>query len=211
MSFGTRKGSEPLHVMCNPITGEVSLVNNTFDQQRNLMVVMKAYTVDGKETLIDQTIAYMEPSSVKKITTIKTTMDKLFDEDGGFIALELQDMDKNVLSNNIYWMPNKDGEYTGLNKMKNVDVSCTAKRISPDQIEVSISNAIGNPVAFFSRVSLIDDKTGERILPAFYDDNYVSVLPGETIKVKVGYNNKKDESLAVTVKGWNVNEWKGKL
>ena len=209
--FGTRKGSEPLHVMCNPITGEVSLVNNTFEQQRNLMVVMKAYTIDGKETVIDQTIAYMEPSSVKKITSIKATMDKLFDEDGGFIALELQDMDKNVLSNNIYWMPNKDGKYTGLNKMKNVDVSCTAKRISPDQIEVSISNANGNPVAFFSRVSLIDDKTGERILPAFYDDNYVSVLPGETIKVKVDYNNKKDESLAITVKGWNVNEWKGKL
>lgn len=209
--FGTRKGSEPLHVMCNPVTGGVYIVNNTFEQQRNLMLIIKAYDIDGKETIVDQTVAYMEPSTVKKITTIKGAMNRLFNEDGGFLSLEIQNQNKEVLSENIYWLPNKEGKYTGLNRMKNVDVTCTAKRISSDQIEVSISNAVNNPVAFFSRISLIDDKTGERILPAFYDDNYVTVLPGETVKVKVDYGSKKDQPLAVTVKGWNVNESKVKL
>lgn len=208
--FGTRKGSEPLHVMCNPVTGMVSVVNNTFDQQRNLMVVMKAYDIDGNETFIDQTITYIEPSTVNKIASIKGKTKDIFDADGGFLALELQDLDKNVLSKNLYWVPNKDGNYTGLNKMKKVDVTCSAKRISPETIEVSISNPKGNPVAFFSRVSLIDDKTGERILPAFYDDNYVSILPGETITVNVDYTQ-TDITPAITVSGWNVKESKIKL
>lgn len=209
--FGTRKGSEPLHVMCNPVTGMVYAVNNTFDQQRNIMVVMKAYDIDGDETFIDQTITYIEPSSVNKIMSVKPKIGTLFDEDGGFLSLELQDLDQNVLSKNIYWLPNKDGKYTGLNKMKKVDVTCSAKRISPETIEISLANAEGNPVAFFSRISLIDDKTGERILPAFYDDNYVTILPGETVIVKVDYNKEDGVIPALTVSGWNVNECKTKL
>lgn len=208
--FGLRTGSAPLHAMCNPVTGMVNVVNNTFDQQRNLMLVMKAYDIDGKETFIDQTLVYMEPSSVKKIVSVEQKITPLFQKDGGFLALELLDVDQNLISRNVYWYPNAEGRYTGLNKMKQIDVTCSTKQVSPTEIEVSISNAEGNPVAFFNRVSLIDSKTGERILPAFYNDNYVSVLPGQTIKVKVEYQPEKGLEPAVTVKGWNVNEWKSK-
>lgn len=209
--FGLRTGSAPVHAMCNPVNGSVHVANNTFFQQRNLMLSAKAYDIDGNETVIDQTVVYMEPSSAKRIMSIQGAKNRLFKEEGGFIALELRDVNKNLLSRNVYWYADENGKYSGLNRMKEVEVKCSAKRVSEGEIEVSISNAKGNPVAFFSRVSLIDSKTGERILPAFYDDNYVSVLPGETIKVKVEYYPTKGITPAIQVKGWNVKEANVKL
>lgn len=202
--FGLRKGSESVHVMCDPTTKMVYLVNNSFEQLRDLMVVMKAYDMDGKETLIDQTFAYMEPSMSKKIQSVSVKADPILKDNGGFIYLQLFDKNKNLLSDNFYWFPNGEGKYSGLNSMKSTTIEMKTKTLSAGKIEVTLSNAVGNPIAFFNRVSLIDAKTGERILPAFYDDNYVSVLPGNSKTVVVEYTPKQEQSLQVEVKGWNV-------
>ena len=53
------------------------------------------------------------------------------------------------------------------------------------KVEVTISNAKENPIAFFYRLSLVNTATKQRILSAFYSDNYISVLPGETKKLKL--------------------------
>ena len=61
-----------------------------------------------------------------------------------------------------------------------------------------------NPVAFFNRVSLVDAKTKERILPAFYSDNYVSVLPGTEKTITIEHTSTHAFKPLVTVEGWNV-------
>jgi hypothetical protein len=43
-------------------------------------------------------------------------------------------------------------------------------------------------------------------LPAFYSDNYISVLPGENKKIEIDYTPAANENAAVEVKGWNVEE-----
>jgi hypothetical protein len=60
-------------------------------------------------------------------------------------------------------------------------------------------------VAFFNRVSLIDSNTKKRLLPVFYSDNYVSVVPGEERTVVLDYTP-GNAPVAVTVSGWNVSE-----
>ena len=57
-------------------------------------------------------------------------------------------------------------------------------------------------MAFFNRIALIDAISGKRILPAFYDDNYISILPGESKTITIEYTGK--EKTAVEVYGWNV-------
>jgi len=74
-------------------------------------------------------------------------------------------------------------------------------------VAVTLSNAAGNPVAFFNRVALINSNNNERILPSFYDDNYVSILPGESKTITVEYTGKQS-NLAVEVYGWNVEKQK---
>jgi len=82
-----------------------------------------------------------------------------------------------------------------------------AKKAGPGKIEVTLSNAAGNPVAFFSRIALIDPRTKKRILPAFFSDNYISIVPGAGRTIIVDYTPAAGSPMPViSVKGWNVAE-----
>jgi len=203
--FGLRKGSEVLHAMFNPVDGSVMMVNNGFEARRDLMLVIKTYDMQGKESLVDQSLFYIEPSQVKKYGSIKARVDELFREKGGFLRTQILDTGKKVLSDNCYWIPDAAGNYSGLQEMGQASLRVEARRISDGKIEVILSNPSGNPLAFFNRISLIDAVTKERILPAFYNDNYVTVIPGETLKTNLEYNSLPGKrKMAIEVKGWNT-------
>ena len=62
-------------------------------------------------------------------------------------------------------------------------------------------------LAFFNRLSLVDPATKKRLLPVFYSDNYVSVLPGETKTITLEYTPKPGAATPqVSVSGWNTAE-----
>jgi hypothetical protein len=49
-------------------------------------------------------------------------------------------------------------------------------------------------------------KSGERVLPVSYSDNYVSLVPGDakTITIEAGTSQFNGEDALVVVDGWNV-------
>ena len=201
--YGLRKGSEPLHIMLNPIDSMVSVVNNGFSTHNSLMIQAKAYDMDGKEYFYSQVFNSIGPSSVRKFFPLTDFLTKLDKKEGVFVSLKLMNEQQQVLSENIYWMADKDGTYKGLQNIKQTQPTITALKKDKHKVAVTLNNANGNPLAFFNRVALINKQTGERILPAFYDDNYVSVLPGESRTITVEYPGDED-NLAVEVYGWNV-------
>ena len=61
------------------------------------------------------------------------------------------------------------------------------------------------PLAFFVRLRLQDAHTGKPIRPAFYDDNYISLLPGESRTIAIEYDGAiSPKQTKLTVDGWNV-------
>lgn len=55
--------------------------------------------------------------------------------------------------------------------------------------EVKVTNLASSPaVSFATWVQLRHPRSGERILPALYDDNYFMLLPGETQTVHVEFD-----------------------
>lgn len=206
--YGLRAGSRPLNLMCNPVDGTVMLVNNGFKQHRDLMVVIKSFDMAGKEKLITQVFAYMEPSSVKKILSVKKELDEMGKDDGAFLLLQVLDKDQKVLCNNFYWFPDQNGKYSGLGKMKQAAVVTEVKTTGRGKIEVKLRNPSHSPVAFFNRISVLDQSTGKRILPSFFDDNYVSVVPGSEKTIRIDYPASSTIVPVVSVKGWNVAEQK---
>jgi len=193
--FGLRSGSESLHSMYNPTDGTVMVVNNSFEAKHNIMLVAKSYDMDGKETTIMQVFCFMDPSSIKKIESIKRKVDELSAKKGSFLSLQLLDEHQKLLSNNLYWIADNKGMYSGLNELKSVQLNTSAKQLKPGKIEVTLTNPANNPVSFFNRISLVDAGTKQRILPVFYDDNYFSVLPGAEKKIIIDYNNKKGAAI----------------
>jgi mannosylglycoprotein endo-beta-mannosidase len=117
------------------------------------------------------------------------------------------DQKKQILSENLYWFANSAGDYTGLQQMNVAQIKAEALKISEGKIEVRISNPVDEPLAFFSRISLVNEQTYERILPVFYSNNYISVLPGEEKTVIIDYTpSKQADKVLVSLKGWNVKE-----
>ncbi|RZK91214.1 MAG: glycosyl hydrolase, partial [Pedobacter sp.] len=200
--YGLRKGSEPLHVMMNPLDSMVTVVNNGFLTRDNLMVQAKVYDMDGKDYFYSQVFNSIGPSSVRRFFPLNDYLKKLDKKDGVFVSLRILDESQKVLSENLYWLPAKDGEYKGLQKMKSVAPEVKATQNVKGKVLVTLTNSAGNPVAFFNRIALIDAASGKRILPAFYDDNYISILPGESKTVTVEYPG--NQKTAVEVYGWNV-------
>jgi len=193
--------------MMNPLDSMVTIVNNGFTTKNNLMVQAKAYDMDGKDYFYSQAFNSVGPSSVRRLFPMNEFLTKLDKKEGVFVSLRILDQKQNILSENIYWLPGKDGEYSGLKSMKKAPLKVSAIDQKSGKVTVTLSNANGNPVAFFNRVALINGNTGERVLPAFYDDNYVSILPGESKTVTVEYKGKQS-NLAVEVYGWNVEKQK---
>jgi hypothetical protein len=192
--------------MYDPTDGMVMVANNTFKSHTNMMLVAKAYDMDGKEKMLTQVFSDVTSTTVKRYLSLKGEMNKLAKDKGAFLCLQLLDKDKKVLSENIYWIPDGNGNYSGLQSMSKGNLSASAKYLSTDKVEVTLTNTGNGPLAFFNRLSLTDADTKQRVLPAFYSDNYITVLPGEEKKVIIDYKNSAKRNLTVTIGGWNVVE-----
>ncbi len=56
------------------------------------------------------------------------------------------------------------------------------------------------------RLKAVREKSGDRILPALYSDNYFALMPGErrTIRTDLKVADTRDERPRIVVEGFNV-------
>jgi hypothetical protein len=68
-----------------------------------------------------------------------------------------------------------------------------------------LKNASAHP-ALLVRLKAVRARGGDRILPAIYGDNYVSLMPGEsrTIVTEVLHADTRGEDPAIVVEGFNT-------
>ena len=204
--YGLHHANEPLHVMRNPADGMLMVVNNTFYPCHDLMVQARIIDRAGKDSLVFQWFVEMSPNSVQKIDTVRSSLQAIASE-GGFLNLRLLDASRQMLSENLYWLPDSTGVYAALQHMAEANVKAEARRVTEGRIEVSIENPIGGPLAFFLRIALVSEGSKERILPVFYRDNYVSVMPGEKQILSIEHSPQVGPLDAlVSISGWNVRE-----
>jgi hypothetical protein len=202
--YGTRKGAESLHIMYNPLDGMVTGVNNTFNYERDMMLEVRTFDRLGHDSVLTKVFVEIGPASIQKYLSVKPMVDQLRKKEGVFLSLRLVKAGGQIVSDNFYWLPNEDGKYNGLAQLPSAGLHCSAKRIKPGVISVTLKNPADGAVAFFNRVSLVNAQH-ERILPVFYDDNYISVLPGETKTIEIsGENVVKEGKAQVEVYGHNV-------
>jgi len=119
-------------------------------------------------------------------------------------VLRLLNTQQQIISDNIYWLPDSSGNYSGLQKMAKAGLQVAARTSATGKIEVTMTNPGNGPVAFFNRVSLVDTQTKKRLLPVFYSDNYVSILPGEQKTITIDYTPVAGNTPLVELRGWNV-------
>jgi hypothetical protein len=109
------------------------------------------------------------------------------------------------VSDNFYWWAADEASFREMNSLARatVAVSASAGEAGGErQATVKLKNT-GSTAALMIKLTLTDAATGERILPAYYSENYISLLPGEeravTVAVPAG-----DTKPAIGLRGWNL-------
>ncbi len=123
------------------------------------------------------------------------------------VNLELRNSSGEVVSRNFYWLGADNASYRRLNRLPAASLSATAKSTrAGDNIRVRVelrNTAIS--VSLANKLTLLNAADGSRILPAYYTDNYVPLLPGESRKIEIEYPAKSASGPAqVALRGWNL-------
>jgi beta-mannosidase len=206
--FGTEKGCEPIHIQYDPVSSSVEVVNNTGQPLSKVRASVAVYGVDGKSLVNRSSILDVAASSVRSALSLKPSD---LSAKIQFLKLELRDTNGALLSDNFYWEPSNDSpnRLVDLQDLPVAGLSFSTRMLTAPagvtRFEVTIRNP-GNHVALMTHLQLRRGYSGLRVLPVFYSDNYVSLLPGETRKITVEARSSDfaREPIQLAVDGWNV-------
>jgi hypothetical protein len=196
-----------VHIQFNEGNAQVQVINNLPDAVKNAKVHVSVYNLDGTLAFEHKIKVTAKPDVATNLGAIKfpSTVSAVH-----FIKLELHDAAGRQLSSNFYWrsLPEHPDDFSDLNKLAKVTLD--AKVASEDaEGKRTLTVTLHNPskdIALMAHMQLRRETSGERVLPVFYSDNYVSLVPNETrtITVEAAVSDFKGENALVVFDGWNV-------
>jgi exo-1,4-beta-D-glucosaminidase len=222
--FGAKKANEPLHLAYNPVDGGVHLIHLSNDRNYpRLRAVTRILDFRMHERARSEKQVSIGDAQSLQIDTLVAPADIT---PTYFVRLELEELSPKgeVLSTfppNSYWLSKKkeildwartdfrytpvvsDGDLTDLEKLPNVSVQLSVK-VSPTRACVILKNVSSDAPAFFVQVRVVGADDGHDVLPVYWDDNAITLLPGEIRKLNAKYE-RQFLPLRVDVKGWNAN------
>jgi exo-1,4-beta-D-glucosaminidase len=99
-------------------------------------------------------------------------------------------------------------DFTDLNNLPKVkiDIENSLKNDGEEyELSVKLKNP-GNKIAFLIELGMVGDKSGKSIVPVIWDENYISLVPGESkvIKARFTATSLMGEKPVFSYKGWNL-------
>ncbi len=206
--FAVMHASELVHIQFNEATGDVQVINNKPEAVPNLTAHIAVYNLDGSLAVEHETKVTAAPDVATSLGAIDFPASV---SPVRFIKLELRDAAGQLISTNFYWRApaSSPDDLTALNQLPMVKLTANVSALNePATGQRKLRVTLRNPtqsIALMAHVQL-RRKSGERILPVFYSDNYVSLVPGETktITIDASASAFKGEAALVVLDGWNV-------
>ena len=201
--FAVKKASSNIHVFWDIEKKDIRVANNTREDIKNAKVKATIFDAEGNIVWSEDKLINIASTSVKtSFPLIHTPSDKVL-----YLKLELKQKGK-VLSDNFYWLENKDKNCLDINELPKSDIKLTIIESTENNFytaQIKLTNKSGN-ISLLNKIKLKDKDSGESILPVFFDDDYVSLLPNEqkTINIKVDKKYLKDKNIEMHLEGWNT-------
>lgn len=227
--YGAKKGLRPISAVFDSYatgdhaTANVTLVNQTPADVNDLRTRVRVYDLQGR-LRDDRTTGDLDVPS-GGATLALTLPREARDSRVFFVRCDVLDASGKVIADNVYWQSQRnddigdpDGDFafelhqdswadmTPLNSLPQVPLAVTAKRSTDGQGQEVVRIQLRNPtkqIAFFERAEVTGDRDGTEILPIEYDDNYVTVFPGETVEVRASVPARSASADWVRVTGYN--------
>ncbi len=225
--YGVKKACTPLHAIYRYGFDDIYLANEDLNEQKNLTVKFRIFDNNSKEIFADQWTGDI-PSNISKFIYKLPEIKNLTPV--YFLDLRIYNSENKEVDNSIYWLSTKKdvldyeasktlpwpyytptksfADYKALDKLPKVNLEHQYTYSKDDQFGI-VSLKIKNPseaIAFFNFLDVIDPQTKQPILPIYWNDNYVTLLPGEEriYEAKFFLSDFKGEKPVLEVRGWNV-------
>ena len=221
--FGTKIACEPVHVQYSYSDKSIVAVNTTNRARNNLRLLIRVYDIMSQEKF-SKSLNLDLPAD----TNIKALiLPELSDISSTyFLRLTLEDERRDAISSNFYWLSKTDdaldwskstwyytptssfADMTQLSELPPVRLNLTAtaaRRANGEETaRITLSNP-GKSLAFFVQLG-IRGKREQSVLPIIWQDNYVTLLPGESREIEATYEVKNvgGENPVLVAEGWNV-------
>ncbi|HKZ33045.1 MAG TPA: glycoside hydrolase family 2 protein [Vicinamibacteria bacterium] len=217
--FGAKKAGEPLHVQYAYDDRSVVVVNAGLVAHTALKATARVIDLESKQHFARNEAVDVGPDGSVKVFQIPE-LPALTPT--WFVALSLDDASGRSVSRNVYWLSTKpdvlawdksEWYYTPVTQYADLT---GLQGLAPAQVKASVSFDDGrarveleNPsqaLAFFVHLAVRKGAAGEEVLPVLWDDNYVTLLPGEKREIAARYAPKDlgGARPVVTLDGWNV-------
>ena len=219
--FGAKTAMQALDPVYGYDDNSVYVVNNRFEDAKALRVQTKVLNLDMNEKFSNQSTVDVPEDGVVKVIALPEISDLT---PTYFVALRISDANGRMIGSNFYWLSTKQetidwakstwyttptasyADFTALSQLPKVKLNVTdrTERQGEDEItHVILENPTKN-LAFFVRLKVDKGKGGEEILPVLWQDNYISLLPGEKREITATY---RAGELGAAKPYVEVNEW----
>ena len=220
--YGARKACEPLHVQYSYDDHSIVVVNSTYAAVPGLRVKAAVYDLQLHPIYEHEGAMTAGPDSSDRAFDIPaeplTASGNLH-----FVRLTLSDAAGRDISQNFYWIPAKLAEFdwehtdyrytpalrepdlTALKELPRAHVAVEALKTERDgSVTLRLRND-SSALAFQLALRALDEHNGP-VVPAFWSDNYLSLLPGEsrTLTVRASHGGARISAIEVT--GWNISD-----
>ncbi len=217
-----KRASRPIHVGADferyiwkageEFSADIYLLNDTYSPVKDYSYEARILGIDGRELSAQKGDASTPENRSTKVGHIAFAIPTALAGTSFFLSVELKDPDGKLVSSLMYPIGvSKSGnleEYANLfedmDRMPTADLTVTyAKGAEGSDGAITVKNT-GSHIGYFIRVRLQEES---EVLSSTYSDNYFSLLPGESTKVRVGLTCKSGgvpEKLHYVVSGWNI-------
>jgi len=222
--YGTKTALQPVNIIYNYGDKNVYVANAYNYPVKDLTAEIKVFNLEGKELYSTTLAVDIDENSSKMILDMPGIqgLSSVY-----FMDLRLKDDAGKIAGQNFYWLsktedvidwentqwhvtPNKSyADMKGIYKMPTATVEVEFKsNLASGRVEVPVKlKNTSDKIAFFTELTLRDNQ-GAAILPVYWEDNYVTLLPGEEREINAYINRAdyRDETVGLGVVFWNMNE-----
>ena len=205
--YAVKKACEPQHVQMDLSDGAIAVINTTRSPMSQATVRARVFSLDNQ--LLQTREGKVDVVAGGMATPLQLDLQPLM-ADGKvvLVKLELMDAGGTTVSDNVYWWGASDAAYRAMNALPKTKLegSASSRR---DGEETEVTLRLTNPgkgAVLAVKVTPVNAKTGERMLPAYLSDNYVSLLPGESRTLLIRLPAAAGVPVRVGLRGWNVVE-----
>ena len=218
-----QKACTPLHLIYNYGDRQIYAINDHHSNVEGLSAQIRIYDIYSKPILEENTSFNAAPDSSVSIFSLKNLKNP---SSTYFVDLRLYNAEEEEISCNFYWLSDKEeilnyeanlgafafhtpskafADLKLLNSLSAVDLNvdyhieeCKGEQ----RAGVTLKNN-SDVIAFLINLKVVREDTEAIVVPVFWEDNFISLLPQEkrTLNVTFGLGM----NAKIKVEGWNVN------